>query len=215
MNGNGASQSVYHALYLHDNWRLTKRLTLNAGLRYDYQTPITERFNRMNRGFDETTPSPIAAQAEANYAKNPIPEFPNFKVLGGITFTGSKGSDRYNFEPDYKNFMPRVGATYAITPKTVVRGGYGLFYLPLVEQAFVNISSTTLPMSQLGFASTTSMQTSLNNLPLNLLTDPFPQGLVQPTGSTLGMATSLGQSISVSSRMIGVFHVMTEGPPAG
>jgi len=196
-NAKSASQSVYHALYLQDNWRVTKRLTLNAGLRYDYQTPITERFNRMNRGFDELTPSPIAAQAEANYAKAPIPEFTGFKVRGGITFAGNSGNERYNFEPDRKNFMPRVGATFAITPKTVVRGGYGLFYLPLVEATASNISSTTLPMSQLGFSSTTSMATSLNNLPLNLLTDPFPQGLVAPTGSTLGLATSLGQSIAV------------------
>jgi len=197
MNSSSASQSVYHAAYLQDNWRLTRRLTLNMGLRYDYQTPITERFNRMNRGFDETTPSPVATQAEANYSKNPLPEFPNFKVRGGITFAGGKGIERYNFEPDRSNVMPRVGATYAVTPKTVVRGGYGIFYLPLVEARNQNISSTTLPMSQLGFSSTTTMQTTLGGLPLNTLANPYPQGLVQPTGSTLGMATSLGQSITV------------------
>jgi len=196
-NASTASQSIYHALYLQDNWRVTRKLTLNLGLRYDYQTPVTERFNRMNRGFDEQTPSPIAAQAEANYAKNPIPELPTFKVRGGITFAGAKGEERYNFQPDRRNWMPRVGAAYVITQKTVLRGGYGLFYLPLVEASNQNISSTTMPMSQLGFSSTSSMQTSLNNLPLNLLTNPFPQGLVAPTGSTLGMATSLGQSISV------------------
>jgi len=196
MNESSASQSVYHSGYLQDNWRLTKKLTLNAGLRYDYQTPMTERFNRMNRGFDETTPSPIAAQAEANYAKDPIPGF-DFKVRGGITFAGSSGDDRYNFEPVRSNFMPRFGAVYAITKKMVVRGGYGLFYLPLVDLHNANLSQTTLPISQLGFASTTTMQTILNSLPLNTLSNPFPQGLVQPTGSTLGMATSLGQSITV------------------
>jgi len=196
MNASNAVQSLYHALYIQDTWRLTQKLTVNVGLRYDYQTPMTERFNRMNYGFDFTSASPIAQQVEANYAKNPLPQRTTpFRVVGGLGFVG--GESRYNFEPVRNMFMPRAGLAYQFNAKTVARGGYGFYCIPLVDARIVNTNNSTQPLSQLGFSSTTTMNTSLGGLPLDQLKNPFPQGQVQPVGSSLGLATLLGQSVSV------------------
>ncbi len=196
MNANSAAQTQYHGLYLQDNWRIRPTLTLNLGLRYDYETPITERFDRMNRGFAFDQPSPIAQQAEANYARAPIPEVLDFKVRGGLLFAGANGQPRQSFEPARQAWMPRLGFAWQVAGRTVVRGGYARFYVPLRDIRGSGVSQANLPMSQLGFASSTSMQASFNNLPFGSLSSPFPQGLVRPVGSTLGLATLLGQSIT-------------------
>ena len=91
-NASRAEESTYWAGYIQDDWRITKRLTVNLGLRYEYEGPTTERYNRSIRGFDFTAQSPIAAQALANYAKNPIPELPvsQFKPDGRLDLRRSE-----------------------------------------------------------------------------------------------------------------------------
>lgn len=196
INANTAGQTQYHAFYIQDNWRITRQFTLNLGFRYDYETPITERFDRLNRGFAFDQPSPIASQAEANYARNPIPEVSNFKVRGGLLFAGVNDQPRYSFDEDRRAWMPRIGFAWQPGNRTVLRGGYGRFYLPLRDIRGSGVSQGNLPLSQVGFSSSTSMQASFNNLPFNTLSNPFPQGLVEPIGATLGLSTLLGQSIT-------------------
>jgi outer membrane receptor protein involved in Fe transport len=199
INANSAGQTGYHALYIQDSWRVRNRLTLNLGLRYDYETPVTERYNRMTRGFDYSAASPVEPAAAARYALNPIPQLSSLSVKGGLRFVAEGGQSRYNFDPSKDNFMPRVGAAFQLTPKTVLRGGYGLFYIPLREMRGFGVGQANLPMSQAGFSSSTAMLTSLDGglTPFNTLGNPFPQGFVQPVGSSLGLATLLGQSVSV------------------
>ena len=93
VNASRAEQSTFWGFYVQDDWRVTRRFTLNIGLRYEYEGPTTERYNRSIRGFDFSTESPIAVQAKANYAKNPIPELPmnQFKAMGGLLFAGDRG----------------------------------------------------------------------------------------------------------------------------
>src|SRR5262249_7996969 len=71
-----AQQIGIVALYLQDDWKLSRKLTLSLGLRYEMPSPLTERFDRSVRSFDFAAASPIEEQARANYAKNPIPELP-------------------------------------------------------------------------------------------------------------------------------------------
>jgi len=186
-----ALQDTYWAWYWHDDFKVTRKLTLNIGLRWEYESPMTERYNRLAAGFDFTSPNPIEQQARANYAASPIPELPveQFRVLGGLTFVNQGGTGRSPHRGEKDNFMPRFGFAYQLTPKTVLRGGYGIFF------DSTNIHET-IPI-QTGFSQSTPIQASLDNGLTYIATtaNPFPDGLRQPLGPAGGLRTNLGQSI--------------------
>ena len=191
-NSSYADQDLWYGAYLQDDWRATPKLTLNFGIRLEHETPVTERYNRAVAGFDDTSTNPISAAATANYAANPIPGLPasDFQVLGGILFAGGQNSRSFwkgqSIEP-----MPRIGFAFHATPKTVLRGGYGAFY--------DTIGVYRSPAIQTGFSSVTPVLSSLDNgLTYSAsLTDPVPNGLIQPLGATGGLSTALGQPLSV------------------
>ena len=195
INAHGSAQTLYNALYVQDNWRISSSLTLNLGLRWDYETPPTERYDRMTAGFDTTIKSPIADAAIANYNMNPIPEVSDFRVNGGLLFAGGSGS-RYNMNPKRNNFMPRLGVSWQPFQKTVLRAGWGMFYLPLMEISGNGVGQSNLPFRQDGFAATTQLDAPQQGRPVVSLVNPFPNGIIQPTGSSLGASTLLGQSIN-------------------
>jgi hypothetical protein len=181
---------TYYGLFVQDDWRVSTRLTVNAGLRYEWEGPYLSEGNRLNRGFAFGVPNPIQAAAQAAYAKNPIAELPasQFTVTGGRLFAGVDGQPVSLTDADRNNVAPRVGAAYALTDRTVLRAGYGLFYG----------ATTQLSESRDGFSVTTPWVTSVDGqlTPSTTLTNPFPNGIVQPAGSSLGLRTSLGQAIS-------------------
>jgi hypothetical protein len=185
-----AGQNAYYAGFIQDDWKVTRRLTLNLGLRYEYESPMSERYDRSVRGFDSVDANPIAAQAIANYSKNPIPQFPvsQFKVLGGLMFAGQDNHNLWSGQTT--NFLPRVGLAYQFNEKTVIRSGYGIFY----DTIGINRSA----MIQSGFTTQTPIQASLDNGQHFVATtvNPFPNGLQQPQGSGLGFQTFLGQALT-------------------
>lgn len=186
-----ATQSAYYAAFLQDDWKLTRRLTVNLGLRYEYESPLSERYDRVVRGFDRTTVNPIAVQATAAYAKNPIPQIPldQFKVLGGLLYAGPGKHDLWDGRQC--NLLPRVGLAYQLNPRTVLRGGYGIFY--------DTIAINRTPAIQTGYTASTPIQASLDN-GLHYIAstaNPFPNGLLAPQGSAAGLQTNLGQSLTV------------------
>lgn len=171
-----AQTNKYTALFIQDTWRVTSTLTLNLGLRYDYETPRTDRFNQLTT-FDFEAPSPMRA--------------PGYDLRGGLTFPGVDGRSRYNANPDRNNFAPRVGVAWRVTPKTVVRGGAGLFYAGLT-----GVGGGTGPFGISGFQAPTSIVASLDGVtPIVSLSDPYPNRFNRPTGSGAGLATLLGQAI--------------------
>jgi hypothetical protein len=170
-------QDWYMAGYIQDDIRVTSKLTINLGLRYETESPYTERRNELT-SFDPTVPSP---------ASNAV--LPN--LHGGLTFESP--DRRHVYDWDRNNFAPRAGFAYSLGSKTVLRGGTGLFYAPLE----ISNSNTGTTPSQ-GFSSTTTYVGSLDGLtPFNYLRNPYPNGLVQPTRSSLGAATFLGQNLTV------------------
>jgi hypothetical protein len=191
-NASYAEQSTEYSFYIHDDWRVNSRLTLNLGIRYEVESPLTERFNRTVRGFDFTTPNPLEAQARANYAANPIPELPadQFRFTGGLTFPGVGGQPRGLWKRDTNNFMPRVGFAFQASPKTVLRGGWGMFFGPL--------GARRVDVIQDGFSQSTPLIPSLDNglTFVATLADPFPDGIQQPPGASNGLLTFAGRSIS-------------------
>jgi hypothetical protein len=171
INGDFAYAHRYWGLFVQDDWRISTRLTLNLGLRWDYESPSSERYNRLIAGFDTTTPYTLANS--------------NIGFKGGLIFANS--INRFGYEPDKNNIQPRFGLAYKITDKLVFRGGYGIQSSPQLE----------LPPST-GYNATTTMVTSLDDglTPTDVLSNPYPNGINLPTGSSLGLATYLGQNIS-------------------
>jgi len=199
---NYSVQSIYHGFFIQDDWRMTKKLTLNLGLRYDIEQGLTERYHRILRGFDLGTPSPIEAQVRAAYTTafnaNPanfVVAPADFHVIGGYTF--ADGNNRNVWEADRSNIQPRVGASYQLNEKTVLRAGFGVFMAPFQIET----------PQQIGFAGTTPFVPSNNNglTFVATLTNPYPNGLsgLQPSfGSGLGLLTGIGADVAADTAPI-------------
>ncbi len=190
-NDSSAAISKMFAWYIQDDWKATRKLTVNIGLRQELEFGETERYNRANSGFDFATANPTQAAAQANYALNPIPQIPvgQFKVIGGQIFAGKNNRAIYDLAPH--NFMPRLGLSYLVTPKTVIRAGVGVF--------FESFGSDFVSITQDGYSQTTSMVPSVDNgltFQATLQNNPFPDGILPPTGASGGLNTFLGRSIS-------------------
>ena len=145
----------------------------------------------MLRGFGFGQASPIAAAAKASAAAANCPACAA-GLTGGLIYAGSSGDDRYAFEPKRMNLQPRVGVAFRATSKLVFRGGYGLSYL-----------GQSASGQQVGFSRSTPLVASTdgNLKPAASLSDPYPTsiypgGLLQPIGSSQGLATNLGQSVT-------------------
>jgi hypothetical protein len=192
INASYADRSSFASWYVQDDWKVTRRLTVNAGLRYEVETPLIERYNRTVRGFGFNSPSPIEAAAKANYARAPIAQIAvdQFRVRGGLTYGGAAGQPRQLWVSDKNNFAPRVGLAYSLTRSTVLRAGYGIYFSPLgADRSAVN---------QSGYTQRTDLVASRDNGLhfIASLKNPFPDGILQPPGASGGLATSMGQAIS-------------------
>jgi hypothetical protein len=171
-NAATARTLMYYGLYFQDAWRATRRLTINYGLRWEVQRPETERYDRLTH-FGYEVQSPLARQV-------------GFPVFGGHIFADS--NNRFPRETDWKAFAPRIGIAYKISEKLVMRAGYGIFY--------PQVSSLG---GEDGFSTTTTWLATVGDarlVPQDRLSNPFPQGLLQPVGASQGMLTLLGQSVS-------------------
>ena len=176
-----AMQTTYYGGFIQDDWKVTPKLTLNIGLRYEYESPRTERYNQLDT-FDYNLTPPLNA--------------PGLNLKGALTFVGVNGASRFNGNPDRNNLSPRFGFAYKLGSKTVLRGGGGFFY-----GSTTGVGTGSAGFGSTGFSIVTNQVTSLNGVtPLTFLSNPYPAGLNQPTGSRLGPATALGQSISFSDR---------------
>jgi hypothetical protein len=191
LNTQTTVQTNYLGMFINDDWRVKNNLTLNLGVRFDHDFPETERYNRSVNGFDPAANNGIAAAAAAAYAANPQPQLPaaSFKALGGVTFA-SAGSPQI-YHSNSKIFSPRIG--FAWTPhlfddKTVIRGGVGVLVDP------IQLPGPNSP----GFSQQTPVPTVtplLTPYPATL-SNPFPNGFLRASGSSLGAATFLGSGIT-------------------
>jgi hypothetical protein len=169
----------YYAIFIQDNYRMSNKLTLNFGLRWEREIGISEKNNGLITGFNTTAVNPIAAQVTG------------ILPIGEVEYAGQNGNPT-SVGSYYQNKLgPRAGVAYALNSKTVIRGGYGLFYAPQVALGG--------PEGAQGYTSNTSYTGSVNaaGQVVSTLSNPFPTGLVQPVGNALGVLAGLGQSLSL------------------
>jgi hypothetical protein len=154
------------------------------GLRWDWDSSLTDRFNAITGAFDQTAASPIAAKVANASGVSNCPGCG--QLVGGLTFPGVNGQSRTPYGTTGRNFGPRLGAAYALDSKTVIRAGWGIFY-----------NSVIYDPGSAGFSQTTnSVLYDPSYNPINLINNPFPNGLVKPRGSSLGLMTNVGTSVS-------------------
>ncbi|MGH9718649.1 MAG: TonB-dependent receptor domain-containing protein [Bryobacteraceae bacterium] len=176
-NDTYATHTPYQAGYVQDNWRLTPRLTLNLGLRLEYENGATERYNRVIGDFDAAAKLPITDAAQAAYARSPVPELAasSFSVLGGSLYPGVGGVSRRLWDSALM-WLPRAAAAYQLNTRTVLRGGYGLFYDTLnvlnegPDQTGFSRSTNTVLTTDFGV----NWRAGNPQNGISPLTDPFP-----------------------------------------
>jgi len=192
--GYQASQTTFYEMFIQDDIRLTSSLTLNLGVRWEYQGATTERFDRIMRNFDPTIVLPLSAAAEAAYANSPIPQLPasDFRVRGGAVWANTAGAGRNALDPELDNFAPRIGLAYQLNNRTVWRAGYGVFYNP---------RSTGVNMR--GFDVTTPMLVCIDGLtPARDISNPFPERLLAAPGAGRSPAALVGQDANFTNPQI-------------
>jgi len=203
LNSYSSFYSYYAAVFVQDDWRVSHTLTINVGLHFDHDGPVSEKWGRSVDGFNTTTPNPVAAQAIAAYAKSPISQIPagQFNVPGGLEFASSGNPAVYQNTSHLVS--PRVGFAWSpdkFRNKTVIRGGFGMFVAPvtIASLAFTDAYSTSPILAQEGFSQTTQMVPTPDNFKTigATLSNPFPSGFVAPAGSAAGLATYNGQTIN-------------------
>jgi len=191
VNSHSTFVNKYYAWFVQDDWRVKPGLTINLGVRWEHESPTTERYDRVVDGFNPTASNPISAAAAAAYAANPQSQIPanQFSALGGLTFASPGSPNIYNSNSHI--FSPRFGVAWTpnfLGGKTVVRGGFGVFVSPL----------GIVGLNQEGFSQVTQYPATTNNYltPTTTLSNPFPNGIAAPAGSANGTGTFLGQQVT-------------------
>ncbi len=171
---------TYYAPWIQDDWKLTDRWTVNAGARWDFNSSVSEEQNRLNYIFDPSIINPVSGSIDQS-------RFPGYQVRGGLTFVGVDGNPDEPWKLDRNNVQIRLGTAYQLNDLTVLRGGYGRYYLNPTGQGHVQ-----------GFSIQTALIPSLDGgqTPTYALGNPFPNGVDQPPGSALGALTFLGRGLS-------------------
>lgn len=176
-NDTYALMSPYYGWYAQDTWRVTRKLTFTAGLRMEYEQGPTERYNRALSYFDPNLTLPIAAAAQAAYARNPLPELPasQFVVKGGSVYAGRNGVDRRLWRNELM-WLPRLSAAYQLNNRMVIRGGYGTFFDTLnvmnqaADQSGFSRPTNTILTNDFGLTWNAGNPAA----GISPLTDPFP-----------------------------------------
>jgi hypothetical protein len=179
INPSYALHQLYVAPFVQDDWRVNDRLTLNLGFRWDYESPFTERYNKFVTGFCTTCANPVQAAVTG------------LTLNGGLQF--ATGSNRYPYPRDLNNFQPRLGMAYQLFHGTVLRAGYGIIYFNTIETPIGTGYSATTGNTSTG---TGGSNETAGYTPATMLSNPFPNGVTLPTGSSLGLATGVGTNIS-------------------
>jgi hypothetical protein len=166
----------YYAGYIQDSFRVSPKLTLNLGLRYEWETGIADKNNALIVGFDPNAVNPISQSLGGTTVK------------GTLLYAGLNGNKTSVMDPSKTKFAPRFGMAYMLNDKTTVRGGYGLYWAPVSYGGY----------NPLGYTQITNLigTTDGGRTAIASLDNPFPNGFLKPVGNSLGTSVGLGQGVS-------------------
>lgn len=189
--------------FVQDDWKISRKVTLNLGLRYEVEEALVERNNKSISGFDTAYTQPFDATVRGRLTTTPVTDLngtaiaaSTFSFNGGLQFAGVD-TDRDLYTTPKNIFLPRFGLAYQLNDKTVIRGGFGLFAGFLGERRGDVI--------QPGYTRTTELPTTrVNGNPLDTTSAVIPQsislfptiGILEPVGNALGKQTGLGGGIT-------------------
>jgi hypothetical protein len=176
----------YYSGYLQDDWRVNNRLTLNYGIRLERETGMMEKNNQETVNFDQTAVNPLNSLVNV---LDPVTGARR-QLMGGLVYAGVNGAPTVQGNQPAIKPAPRAGAVYSFNDKTVLRGGWGLYFSPWNYAA-----AGTTGWGQIGFSATTLVPQVASGAPTVTMTNPFPNGLVQPSGSSLGLLTGVGGDV--------------------
>jgi hypothetical protein len=179
--------TYYYGGYAQDDWRVTPRLTVNYGLRLEHEDGLHEEENRFTVGFDSTMTSALSSIA---IPADGVAGTTSRTVTGGLMYAGVDGNKTTQGNPPSVKASPRVGVVYSFNEKTVLRGGYGLFWAPF---NYAGPSTGSSNYGQVGYTQNTILSQTRAN-PVSL-TNPFPNGVAAPTGNSFGALTNLDSNI--------------------
>jgi hypothetical protein len=183
--------AYYYGGYLQDDWRVNSKVTVNYGLRIEHEDGLREQNNNFGVGFDPKMTSALST-IQIPGTIDPTGATAGRTVAGGLMYAGVDGNKITQGNPPKVKWSPRVGAVYSLNSKTVVRGGYGVYWAPYNYPA---PDTTASNYGQVGFTQNTpSPQTAPT--PTVSLSNPFPNGIVQPLGNSLRALSGVGTSIS-------------------
>ena len=169
----------YYGWFVQDDFRVSRKLTVNLGIRFEHEGGIQEEQNKLIVGFAAATANPLQQAVAAS----------GLQVPGGVEYAGVNGNPTQTGNPLAIKYAPRIGVAYQIDNRTVVRGGYGIYWVP----TFFSYQNA------IGYSQTTSIVASTNSnfTPAATINNPYPDGLLQPTGNTLGALSGVGQGITI------------------
>ena len=188
-----ATKNYYYGMYFQDDWRVTPRLTLNLGVRFELEEPFEDRFDRFSR-LSRTVPSPIAGSTGPNTGGGTLDEYfmdlVGRPLLGGIAWPGVAGFGRGIDTTDRNNIAPRLGFAYRLTDRLVMRGGFARIY------GLNPNAATVAAVGPPGNGATTPIVATIDGIHPNVTIDnPWPNGFNEPEFDKNGLGTALGQRI--------------------
>ncbi len=193
--GSFNEMASYHALYLQDDVRATDKLTVNLGLRYEYELGLRELKNQLTVGFNPsiayTIPTVLVGSTSEGGAT----------LRGGLVYAGQNDAPIHAANQSHTKFSPRIGIAYEMRKGTVLQAGFGVFYAPEAVSAYNAGYSQTSSYTAGASGNVTSPLTASQLGAGAFISNPFNGSttgtLIPPSGNTLGAETALGSSISV------------------
>lgn len=188
-----ATKNYYYGFYFQDDWRVTPRLTLNLGIRFELEQPFVDRFDRFSR-LARNVRSPIADSVGPNTGGRSLDQYFQDLVgrplLGGVAWPGVAGFGRGIDTTDRNNIAPRLGFAYRLTDKLVMRGGFARIY------GLNPNAATVAAVGPPGNGATTPIVATIDGIHPNVtVDDPWPNGFNEPDFDKDGLGTALGQRI--------------------